>query len=170
MAPELIKAILGGVAMLGAFGAPPPEPSLPEVSTLGERAVFYDRPWYELDPFASDYLPADSKAWKRGGGRYWCGTPIVQFLHSGDTGVPESLLIERAKALQAMYAPEELDHGPAVSIASCQTFRCLGVVDLAVIFSRWEFSIMTSEESSSGRAAPDDHEGMIYLPEGRGAL
>jgi hypothetical protein len=97
----------------------------------------YVAPWpdsgtdsdYVLDQQAFAYLPENSRA-RDAAGRYWCGTVMMQFLMKHGPIIEERDLLERAKLLQALYAPEEIDAGPLVSSESCHTPGCEGQVEI----------------------------------------
>ncbi len=101
----------------------------------GELKVLKELVWgqdpsddaYVLDASSFSYIPRGSRALEARR-IYWCGTPIVQYESVHGNMIKERRLLERAKALQAAYAPEEVARGPYITDAACITPDCEGKV------------------------------------------
>lgn len=99
------------------------------VLTLGgsmHRGVHAISLFHPLDIIAQTYLPSHSKAngWER------CATTFQMLIHEHGPMVSERTLIDRAKELQLMLNPSELNAGVTIDESQCRTDGCDGWVDL----------------------------------------
>lgn len=116
-------------SLLTAFGALASDIDLHSRQALFMTAADAKSRDRMLDVIATVYLPPTSAAQRMA--FMECGNPLIEFAQENPQPVSEMSLFERARALQAKLAPNELINGPLMSKATCRTPNCGGTVELA---------------------------------------
>jgi hypothetical protein len=105
------------------------------------RELVTSSDWVDVfDAHAVAYIPKDSRVHQQheapppafgydsGGGRLECGVPLIGYWREYGDWIEERVLLERARHLQRIYAPEELYIGPRIIKNMCQTEGCAGKI------------------------------------------